>query len=116
MADRAGPDRPGTPRALRLAFLALAVWGAVHPLYWFAVWFAGNGPDLPGLIAAWHADAATTGLFWDVAIAALTLTLWAAAEAALRRDPVLLLAIPATFGIGVSCGLPLLLFLRSRPR
>ena len=116
MADPAGPSRPEAPRALRLAFLALAIWGAVHPMAWFAAWFAENGLDLPGLIAAWRVDAATTGLFWDLAISAATVTLWSATEAALRRDPLLLLAIPATFGIGVSCGLPLLLLLRTRPR
>ena len=104
------------PPALRWAFLALALWGAVHPMIWFAAWFGANGYDVGALFAAWRANAATTGLLWDLTISAATVTLLSAAEAALRRDPLLLLAIPATFGIGVSCGLPLLLFLLSRRR
>ena len=43
------------------------------------------------------------------------LTIWVLAEVAVRRNWVGLLAIPATFCIGVSCGLPLYLFLRTAP-
>ena len=46
---------------------------------------------------------------------AVTLTVWVIAEVAVRRNWLALIAIPATFGIGVSCGLPLYLFLRSAP-
>ncbi|MDA0901664.1 MAG: DUF2834 domain-containing protein, partial [Proteobacteria bacterium] len=47
-------------------------------------------------------------------IAAVTLTVWILVEGIARRDWVSLLAIPAIYGIGISCGLPLYLFLRSR--
>ena len=50
-----------------------------------------------------------------VAIAAIALTVWVLAETISRRDWLGLVAIPATFLIGVSFGLPLYLFLRSRP-
>ncbi|AKO97918.1 hypothetical protein MALG_02763 [Marinovum algicola DG 898] len=100
---------------LRWLYLALALWGAVHPMAYLLHWFSQNGFDLPGLVAAWHANAATSGLVWDLTIAALALTLWIAAEVAVRRNWEALLAIPATFLIGLSCGLPLYLFLRSRP-
>jgi len=100
---------------LRAAYLALAVWGAVHPMAWFIAWFAENGLSLSGMIAAWHANAATSGLVWDLTIAAIALTLWILAEVAVRRNWSALVAIPATFLIGVSCGLPLYLFLRTRP-
>ena len=36
-------------------------------------------------------------------------------EVSVRRNWIALIAIPATFGVGVSFGLPLYLFLRSRP-
>jgi hypothetical protein len=65
--------------------------------------------------AAWHANAAASGLVWDLTIAAVTLTLWILAEVAVRRNWGALIAIPATFCIGVSCGLPLYLFLRTAP-
>jgi hypothetical protein len=52
---------------------------------------------------------------WDMAIAAGILTLWMFAEVYVRKDWwVLPVCLIATFGIGLSCGLPLYLFLRSR--
>ena len=100
---------------LRMIYLALAIWGAVHPMYYFLRWFGQNGFDLAGMIAAWHANAASSGLVWDLTIAAIALTVWILAEVAVRRNWTALIAIPATFCIGVSCGLPLYLFLRSAP-
>ena len=94
-------------------FAALAVWGAVHPMYYFLAWFRENGFDLGGMVEAWHANAASSGLVWDLTIAAVALTVWVIAESVERRAWFGLLAIPATFAIGVSCGLPLYLFLRS---
>lgn len=95
-------------------FLALAVWGAIHPMYWFITHMAANAWSFPALIDAWYVNASTTGLVWDLTIAAITLTVWVVAESLRSRDWLRLLAIPATFGIGVSCGLPLYLWLRSR--
>jgi Protein of unknown function DUF2834 len=100
---------------LRLIYLALAVWGAVHPMYYFLRWFGQNGFDLAAMVDAWHANAASSGLVWDLTIAAIALTVWIIAEVAVRRNWTALIAIPATFCIGVSCGLPLYLFLRSAP-
>ena len=100
---------------LRSIYLALAVWGAVHPMVWFVIHMRDTGTGLTGLIDAWYVNAATTGLTWDLTIAAFTLTLWVLAETWLRKNWLALLAIPATFCIGVSCGLPLYLFLRSAP-
>ncbi|AZL59076.1 DUF2834 domain-containing protein [Tabrizicola piscis] len=98
---------------LRLAFLALAIWGAVHPMYWFLRHMRETGTGLGGLIDAWYVNASTTGLTWDLTIAAIALTVWVLAEAISRKAWWHLVAIPATFCIGVSCGLPLYLFLRS---
>lgn len=100
---------------LRSIYLALAVWGAVHPMVWFVIHMRDTGTGLTGLIDAWYVNAATTGLTWDLTIAAFTLTLWVLAETWLRKNWLALLAIPATFCIGVSCGLPLYLFLRTAP-
>ncbi|MFQ3252890.1 MAG: hypothetical protein ACJAQU_002168 [Loktanella salsilacus] len=100
---------------LRWVWAALAVWGAVHPMYWFVAWFRTEGWSLPRMIDAWYVNTATTGLTWDLTIAAITLTVWVLAEVAVRRNWIALLAIPATFCIGVSCGLPLYLFLRAKP-
>ncbi|MEM1361476.1 MAG: DUF2834 domain-containing protein [Pseudomonadota bacterium] len=99
---------------IRLIYLALAIWGAIHPMYWFLSYMRETGTGLSGLIDAWYVNASTTGLTWDLTIAAIALTVWIIAEAASRRDWVSLIAIPATYCIGVSCGLPLYLWLRSR--
>jgi hypothetical protein len=100
--------------ALRGVYLALAIWGAVHPMYWFVTWFRKNGFDIGLMVDAWHANAASSGLVWDLTIAAITLTVWICAEVWVRRNWLALIAIPVTFCIGVSCGLPLYLFLRTR--
>lgn len=97
---------------LRWVWLALALWGAVHPMYWFVTYMQETGTGLSGLIDAWYVNASTTGLTWDLTIAAVTLTVWVVAESVARRHWVGLVAIPATFCIGVSCGLPLYLLLR----
>ena len=83
-------------------------------MYWFVTHMTQTGTGLGGLIDAWYVNASTTGLTWDLTIAAITLTLWALTEAITRRNWLSLLAIPATFAIGVSCGLPLYLLLRQR--
>ena len=101
---------------IRIVWLALAVWGAVHPMYWFVTYMNETGTGLSGLIDAWYVNASTTGLTWDLTIAAITLTVWVIAESVTRKAWLGLIAIPATFCIGVSCGLPLYLFLRSRPQ
>ncbi len=99
---------------LRLTYLALAIVGAVWPMSYFIAWFNANGWSLFGMVTAWHANDATSGLVYDLTVAAVALTVFVIAEAVRRRDWLLLVSVPATFGIGVSCGLPLHLFLRSR--
>lgn len=100
---------------MRGLFLLLAVWGAIHPMSYFLAWFRANGFDLLAMVDAWHANAASSGLVWDLTIAAIALTVWILIEAYQGKPRLGLLAIPATFGVGVSFGLPLYLFLRSAP-
>ena len=99
---------------MRIVYLALALWGAVHPMWYFIRWLRAESWDLMLMVDAWNANAASTGLVWDLTIAATALTLWIIHE--VYRSPQYWhsIAILATFGIGVSCGLPLYLFLRSQ--
>ncbi|WP_093029051.1 DUF2834 domain-containing protein [Ruegeria marina] len=101
---------------MRPIFLILAIWGAIHPMWYFLRWFGENGFDLAAMVEAWHANAASSGLVWDLTIAAVALTVWVLDDTLRTRYWPGLLAIPATFCIGVSCGLPLYLFLRLRPK
>ena len=101
---------------MRIIYLALAVWGAVHPMYYFVSWFQTDGLNLGLMVASWHANAASSGLVWDLTIAATALTVWILYEVSQTRKYGHLISILATFGIGVSCGLPLYLYLRSQPK
>ncbi|MEO1001433.1 MAG: DUF2834 domain-containing protein [Pseudomonadota bacterium] len=100
---------------LRLTYLALAILGTVWPMSYFLPWLIAHDFNLALMMTeAWHVNDATTGLVYDLTVAAITLTVFIVAESVARRDYLGLVAIPATFFIGVSCGLPLYLFLRSR--
>ncbi|MEP1535277.1 MAG: DUF2834 domain-containing protein [Paracoccaceae bacterium] len=99
---------------VRLIYLGLAIWGAIHPMFYFARWFKAEGFNLGRMVDAWQANDASSGLVWDLTIAAIALSVFVFAECIKRRDALGIMTIPATFGIGVSCGLPLYLFLRSR--
>ena len=100
---------------LRLIYLGLAVLGAVIPMWHFWPFLAEHGLDLDAMIAAWKVSAATTALYYDLLIAAFALNIWILAETYARRDYWVLLCLPATYLVGLSFGLPLFLFLRSRP-
>lgn len=99
---------------LRMLYLALAIWGAIHPMSLIVAHMRVEGTGLEGVTDTWFANAATSGLAWDLVIAAIALTVWILAETWVRKNWLALLAVPATFLIGVSCGLPLYLFLRTR--
>ena len=102
---------------LRIIFLILAIVGAIVPMYFFISWFNDFGYDIVAMSKAWNVNDAASGLVWDLTISAIALAVWIIAETYVRKDywvaPVCILA---TFCIGVSCGLPLYLFLRTRPR
>jgi hypothetical protein len=100
---------------LRPVYLGLAVWGAIHPMGYFIAWFQANTWSIMDMVDAWHVNDATSGLVWDLTIAAVALTVFILAETLVRKNWIALLAIPATFMIGVSCGLPLYLFFRAAP-
>lgn len=97
---------------MRWVFLALAVWGAIHPMVHFTAYLADH--SFGELIDAWYVNRSTEGLVWDLTIAAISLTVLILWETVRSRDWPRLIAIPATFCIGVSCGLPLYIFLRLR--
>ncbi|MGB3407270.1 MAG: DUF2834 domain-containing protein [Jannaschia sp.] len=98
----------------RILLLILCVLGVVLPMRYFLPWLSANDWSLGAMVEAWHANDASSGLVWDLTVAAITLTVWIVAECVKKRDWLGLVAIPATYFVGVSLGLPLYLFLRSR--
>jgi hypothetical protein len=83
-------------------------------MVWYARFMAETGGGIAEMIAAWTVNASSTGLAWDLTISAAAFLVWSLSEAWTRRDWLLLLPLPLTFAIGLSCALPLHLFLRSR--
>lgn len=80
----------------------------------YARFLRGEGTGLRDLVEAWGANAATTGLAWDLAIAGTAFVVWVVAETWARRAWWALVAIPATLAVGLSFALPLYLFLQTR--
>ncbi len=100
---------------LRWIYLLLTIIGTIIPMMFFGPWISENGFELSALVAAWKVSPATTGLYYDMLITAIALNIWILVETYIRKDYWVLICLPATYLIGVSCGLPLFLFLRSRP-
>ena len=100
---------------LRLTYLLLAVVGAVWPMVHLLGYLFGEGGSLPGMVALWTANPAVAGLTADLLVSGVALAVWVVAETRVRKNWIALAAIPATFLVGVSFGLPLYLFLRTRP-
>ncbi|GKY86220.1 DUF2834 domain-containing protein [Sinisalibacter aestuarii] len=99
---------------LRRTYLVLAAIGAVWPMWHIVRYLTGEGGTLPGMVALWLANDATRGLTADLIVTGTALTIWIVAETLVRKNWTALIAIPATFLVGVSFGLPLYLFLRTR--
>ena len=68
-----------------MLYLVLAVWGAVHPVFYFVTYMRQSGTGVSGMIDAWYVNASTTGLVWDLTIASIALTIWAIAETSVRK-------------------------------
>jgi len=100
---------------LRMIYLILTFVGAMVPLWYIFLWSRADDASVSGLLAAWQINAATSALAWNLIIAATALIIWIIAETRVRRNWSALWAIPATLLVGVSFGLPLYLFLRTRP-
>lgn len=100
---------------LRTIYLFLAVIGGVLSFFGMTPWVPGA--DVSSFSPSQLARAFFLGsdIPWDMLIVALTLTVFIVAEVYIRKDFWVLICIPITWFAGLSCGLPLYLFLRSRP-
>jgi len=86
---------------LRWIYLALAIVGAVLAL----LFYRENGFVPSELFGTKH-----------LLVGTIALAVWIIAEVYVRKDYwVAPICIAATFGLGLSCGLPLYLYLRTRP-
>jgi len=99
---------------MRSVYLFLAVIGAVLPYSQFLPWVAAHGLDVPLMIRELFSTRIGAFFGLDVLVAAVALLAFISREGAARKMRRLWLPIGATCLIGVSCGLPLFLYLRER--
>jgi hypothetical protein len=99
---------------MRWIYLSLALVGAVLPYSQFLPWLAEHGPNLPLLLAELFSTRAGAFFGLDVLVSAVVLIAFIRREGARRKMSMLWLPVAATCLVGVSCGLPLFLYLRER--
>ncbi len=99
---------------LRLIYLVLAVLGAILPSIFFGQWLATHGLAVFSELSNWSASGLLTALSWDIAITVVTFFIFVFYEALARKDYMPLVVVPVTLVVGLACGFPLYLFLRSR--
>ena len=100
---------------IRIVYLVLFIVGTILPWYYFATWFNEFGWNLSAMVDAWNVNDAATGLVYDLTVSYTALLIWIVYETFKSGRWLNLIAIPVSTAIGVSAGLPLYLFLRSRP-
>ena len=93
-------------------YLSFSIAGAVVPYYCFMPWLLSHGLDVRRLFA--EVFSTPLGAFFgaDVLIGAVVLIAFIRREGERRGVPLVWLPIAATCLVGVSCGLPLFLYLR----
>jgi uncharacterized protein DUF2834 len=101
---------------LRSIYLALAIVAAIAKVQLF-LQVPGDGDyGLMGIMQDWRLGLLYLVPVWEILIASAALTIWMLAEVYVRKDYwVAPVCIAATFGLGLSVGLPLYLYLRTRP-
>ena len=99
---------------MRVVYLALALAGLILPYSQLLPWVAVHGLDLPLLVRELLATRPGAFFALDVLVSAVVLLVFIAHEGRARALRPLWLPVAATCLVGVSCGLPLFLYLRER--
>jgi len=99
---------------MRQLYISLALIGAVLPYSQFLPWLAEHGLNVRLLFTELFSSRMGAFFGLDVLISAVVLIVFIRREGARRKMRVLWLPIAATCLVGVSCGLPLFLYLRER--
>ena len=99
---------------MRLVYLALALAGLILPYSQLLPWVASHGLDPPLLVRELFATRPGAFFALDVLVAAVALLVFIAHEGRARGLRALWLPVAATCLVGVSCALPLFLYLRER--
>lgn len=99
---------------MRALYLSLALIGAILPYSQFIPWVAEHGLSLPLMFRELFSTRIGAFFGCDVLISAVVLIGFIRREGAKQEIRHLWVPIAATCLIGVSCGLPLFLYMRER--
>ncbi len=97
-------------------YLILAVIGLIVPYYFLIDHFMDYGFDLSQMIEQLFESPISTFFVADVVIAAIVVLIFIVKDSKEIKVKFILVPIIATLFVGVSCGLPLYLFLREIER
>lgn len=100
---------------LRVIYLALAILGAWAPAMALYDTSIEGGIGVLASHADWPLGSFLTDPKSGLLVASVSLIIWVVAETRVRKNWPALWVVPVTFLIGPGCGLPLYLFLRTRP-
>jgi hypothetical protein len=99
---------------MKTFYLACAIAGAIIPYSQFVPWLAEHGLDARGFVAELFSTRIGAFFALDVIVSAVALLAFIVWEGRRQHVPMLWLPAAATCLVGVSCGLPLFLFMRER--
>ena len=99
---------------MRWLYLFLAVLGGVLPYSQFIPWLADHGLNVRLLLAELFASHISAFFGLDVIVSAVVLLVFMFREGTEHKIRMLWLPVAATCLIGISCGLPLFLYLREQ--
>jgi uncharacterized protein DUF2834 len=99
---------------MKTLYAILAVVGAIIPYSQLLPWVAQNGVDARGFVLELFSTRIGAFFGLDVIISAIALLAFIAWEGRRARMTKLWMPVTVTLLIGVSCGLPLFLFMRER--
>ena len=98
------------------SYLLLSILGAIVPLVELAPWLATNGLAFPLLLRELFVNRVSSFFALDVILSAGSLFIFISLEQSRLTKRVWWIPVIATLTLGVSAGLPLMLYLRERFR
>ncbi|MCE2594827.1 DUF2834 domain-containing protein [Motilimonas cestriensis] len=95
-------------------YLVLAILGTVLPYGAFVPWLFANGVDIVLFAEQATVNAISTFAWLDVLVSAIVSLVFIVVDGTRNRIKYYQVAIVATLTVGVSCGLPLYLYLKEK--
>lgn len=101
---------------MKNVYLVLAILGTVVPWWFFGGFFALNGFDVIGFLAALYVNGAAAGFSTDVLLSILVFWIWSFRDAKQLAIKQWWWVLPTGCTVGLSLALPLYLYWRESAR